>query len=118
MNIFSNLAILLRDLWSQKLRTFLTIFGIVWGTMSVILLLSFGAGVHKQNIKNMHGIGEGVVIVWGGTTGLPYKGFNKGRQIRLQEEDVALIRREIPQIQYISPEYSTWNAQVRGPENV
>lgn len=118
MNIFSNLAILLRDLWAQKLRTFLTVFGIIWGTMSVILLLSFGAGVHKQNIKNMHGIGEGVVIVWGGTTGLPYKGFNKGRSIRLTEDDVALLRREIQEIQYMSPEYSTRSAQARGPLNV
>jgi putative ABC transport system permease protein len=118
MNILSNLAILLRDLWAQKLRTMLTVFGIIWGTMSVILLLSFGAGVQKQNMKNMRGIGEGVVIVWGGTTGLPYKGFNKGRSIRLTEDDVALLRGEIREIQYISPEYSTRNAQVRGPLNV
>lgn len=118
MQFLSNIVILMRDLWAQKLRTFLTIFGIIWGTMSVILLLSFGAGVHRQNVKNMHGIGEGVVIMWGGTTGLPYKGFNKGRGIRFVEEDINMLRREIPQIQYISPEYSNWGTQVRGPLNV
>ncbi len=118
MSFFSNFAMLLRDLWSQKLRTFLTLFGIMWGTMSVILLLAFGSGVHKQNRKNQAGIGEGVVIVWGGTTGLPYKGFNKGRPIRLVEEDVDLLRREIPEIKYISPEYSTSRPKVRGPLNV
>lgn len=118
MQLWNDLSLLFRDLWAQKLRTILTIFGIIWGTMSVILLLAFGTGVHKQNIKNLHGIGEGVVIVWGGTTGLPYQGFNKGRRIFLREEDVELLRREIPEILYISPEYSTRDARVRGPLNV
>lgn len=118
MQLLTNFRLLLNDLWAQKLRTFLTIFGIMWGTMSVILLLSFGAGVHKQNIKNANGIGEGVVIVWGGKTGKSFNGFNKGRDIRLQAEDTELLRREIPSIQWISPEYSTYGADVRGPLNV
>ena len=36
---------LARDLWSQKLRTFLTTFGIIWGTVAVSLLLAFGHGL-------------------------------------------------------------------------
>lgn len=118
MSFLSNIHILLRDLLAQKLRTFLTLFGIMWGTMSVILLLAFGSGVHKQNSKNMKGIGEGVVIVWGGTTGKAYQGFNRGRNIRLQEADVEILRREIPEIRFISPEYSTRSAKIRGPLNV
>ena len=118
MQFFSNLQILFRDLWAQKLRTSLTLFGIMWGTMSIILLLAFGTGVHKQNNKNMKGIGEGVVIVWGGTTGLPYKGFNKGRGIRFVADDVELLRSEISTIRYISPEYSTGSPKIRGPLNV
>ena len=35
---------LIRDVWTQKLRTFLTAFGIVWGTVAVSLLLAFGQG--------------------------------------------------------------------------
>ncbi len=118
MWILSELPLLLRDLWSQRLRTLLTLFGITWGTASIVLLLAFGSGVHKQNMKRMKGIGEGVVIVWGGVTSKPYKGFNRGRNIRLREEDVELLRHEIPQIALISPEYSTYSAQVRGPLNV
>ena len=118
MTLLSNLHLLWRDLWAQKLRTILTLFGITWGTLSVILLLAFGAGVHRQNSKNMKGIGEGVVILWGGKTGLPYKGFNKGRDIRFIGTDVELLRREIPEISLISPEYSTYGPKVRGPLNV
>lgn len=118
MHLSTNLKMLFSDLRAQKLRTILTIFGIMWGTMSVILLLAFGSGVERQNLKNMAGIGDGVVIVWGGKTGIPHKGFNKGRNIRLKYEDAYLLRREIPEIDLISPEYSTYNARVRGPENV
>ncbi|KAA3618691.1 MAG: ABC transporter permease [Calditrichaeota bacterium] len=118
MHLSTNLKLLFSDLRAQKLRTLLTIFGIMWGTMSVILLLAFGTGVEKQNIKNMAGIGDGVVILWGGKTGMPFNGFNKGRDIRLKYEDAQLLRREIPEIGLISPEYSTYNARVRGPENV
>ena len=39
---------LYRDVRSQKLRTFLTVFGIVWGTVAVSLLLAFGRGFHEQ----------------------------------------------------------------------
>ena len=37
-----------RDVRSQKLRTFLTVFGIVWGTVAVSLLLAFGKGLHAR----------------------------------------------------------------------
>ena len=47
-----------------KTRTFMTMFGIVWGTMTVILLLSFGVGVKRSMSKNMHGMGDRIVILW------------------------------------------------------
>lgn len=118
MTSLTDFELVLRDLWAQRLRTVLTLFGIIWGTITVILLLAFGTGVHHQNIKNMKGIGDNVVIVWGGRTSRPFKGFNRGRSIRLKEEDADLLKREIPQISLISPEYSTYQAMVRGPRNV
>jgi putative ABC transport system permease protein len=45
--------------WAQKLRTFLTVFGIVWGTVAISLLLAFGTGLHKQMIKNTAGSATG-----------------------------------------------------------
>ena len=42
MNFLHTLAEFARDLRAQKLRTFLTIFGITWGTVAVIVLLAFG----------------------------------------------------------------------------
>ena len=49
---------LVRDIWSQKLRTFLTVFGIIWGTVAVALLLAVGEGVHREQIKSFAGLGD------------------------------------------------------------
>jgi len=107
----------LRDMRSQKLRTFLTVFGIIWGTASVVLLLAFGKGLHAQNQKSMHGMGEGIVILWGGRTSKPYMGFGRGRGIPLREEDALLLKKEIRQMGGVSPEYSKWNTTMRYKKN-
>jgi putative ABC transport system permease protein len=97
---------LLRDLGSQKLRTFLTVFGIVWGTAAVSLLLAFGEGLHRQMTKNSAGLGENLVIAWPSLTSMPFEGLGKGRRITLVEEDIQRIRAEAPDLLSISSEYS------------
>ena len=63
--------------------------------------------------REMHGIGEGIVIMWPGSTSIPFEGYGRDRQIRFVPEDADLIKREIDQIQYASPEFSMWNTPVR-----
>jgi len=95
-----------RDLRSQKLRTFLTVFGIVWGTVAVTLLLAFGRGLQRQMTINAAGIGDQICIAWPGLTSIPFQGLGKGRKIRLNEEDIEAIRREARGLNAISSEYS------------
>jgi putative ABC transport system permease protein len=95
-----------RDVRSQKLRTFLTVFGIVWGTVSVTLMLAFGRGLQRQIILNTAGLGDQICIAWPGLTSMPFEGLGKGRKIRVSEEDVEAIRRQAPGINAISSEYS------------
>src|SRR3954454_20961771 len=97
---------LARDLKAEKLRTFLTIFGIVWGTVAISLMLAFGTGLHKQLIKSAAGLGDRIVIGWPGLTSVPYEGLGKGRRIRIAEEDVASIGGQIQGLKAISTEYS------------
>jgi putative ABC transport system permease protein len=94
-----------RDLKAHKLRSGLTVLGIVWGTISIVLLLAFGTGLGAQLRKSFHGLGEGIVILFPGKTALPYEGFNRGRVITLREEDAELIRRQSTLVAQISPEY-------------
>jgi putative ABC transport system permease protein len=106
----------LADLNAQRLRTALTILGITWGTVAVVVLLAFGTGLERQTRKRFHGLGDRIVILFGGRTTKAYEGFPEGRPIRLSEDDVALLAAEIPEIVAISPEYSNRIVAVRrGP---
>lgn len=93
------------DLYRQPMRTILTLSGVMWGTFAIVLLLAFGDGIGKQNRKNMHGMGESIVIAWPGASTMPYKGFTKGRRIRVTPEDVLLVKEKVKEIGRISPEY-------------
>lgn len=117
MKSFMFLSQFLRDMRSQKTRTFLTIFGITWGTISVVLLLAFGVGMEKQMDKNMHGLGEGIMIIWPGRTSVPYEGLSKGRPLRFREEDAFLVEQEISQIKYSCPEYTGWGIKLKYGKN-
>ncbi|MCA1583059.1 MAG: ABC transporter permease [Acidobacteria bacterium] len=97
---------LIRDVRSQKLRTFLTVFGIVWGTVAVTLLLAFGRGLHKQMIKNSAGLGDRIAIAWPALTSIPFEGLGRGRRIRVREEHIEAVRRQTPGIVAISSEYN------------
>jgi putative ABC transport system permease protein len=103
----------LGDMKTQRLRTALTVMGIAWGTVAVVVLLAFGAGLERQMVKSARGIGDRVVIVFGGRTARTHGGFPEGRPIRLREADVLALAREIPEIRQFSPEYGTWNLPVR-----
>lgn len=90
---------------SQKLRTFLTVFGIVWGTAAVSLLLAFGIGLKHQQIRRVKGLGDRIVIAWPGLTSVPFNGLGKGRKIRVSEDDIAAVAGQATQITGISTEY-------------
>jgi len=93
------------DLKAQKLRAFLTMFGIIWGTVAIVVLVAFGVGFRKQTVANMHGIGEGLAIVWPGKTTKPYAGYGIGRSLSFVEEDIKLVAAQVPNISGISPEF-------------
>jgi putative ABC transport system permease protein len=103
----------LRDVRAQKLRMFLTLFGLIWGTAAVTLLLAFGEGLGAQVKKQQKGLGENIVIAWPSRTSRPWQGLPRGRRVQVTREDVEAIRTQIPQITYLSGEYSADNAKIR-----
>ena len=116
--LFENILEIFTYLKQYKGRTAMTMFGLIWGTQTVILLLAFGVGVRKSMSKNMHGMGEGIAIVWPGQTSIPYAGYGRGRPIRLTHEDCEYIRGEIPEIQRLSPEYHVWGRVVHVKDKI
>ncbi|WP_234567461.1 ABC transporter permease [Rhodohalobacter sp. 614A] len=100
------------DLGNQKLRSFLTIIAIAWGTLSVVLLLAFGRGLGNSMAEGMLGAGNQVIIIYGGQTSMNYEGLGIGRAIRFSEEDVSMLERAVPDIEYSSPQYGRWGATI------
>jgi putative ABC transport system permease protein len=103
--MFNIIRQLIRDTKSQKLRTFLTIFGMIWGTAAVSLLLAFGDGLNKQLVKDSMGIGDRVVIGWPSRTNMPFEGMAKGRYILMDDSDIRLIKNKAYGLSAISSEY-------------
>jgi len=95
----------LHELRREKMRMFLTLLAICWGSANVVLMLSVGEGLRRQFGQSMSSMGEGIVLVWSGRTTKPYAGFGTGRWIGLREEDIPIIKRELPEIDLISAEY-------------
>lgn len=109
-NLFSEFF---SDLAKQKLRSFLTLTAIAWGTLSVILLLAFGRGLGTGMMEGMLGAGNQVLVIYGGQTSMNYEGMGIGRRISFTEEDVKLIEKAVPGISHASPQYGRWGAQLR-----
>jgi len=93
------------DLKAHRTRALLTLIAITWGTVAVVLLLSFGEGLGRQMMNGLLNAGNRIMVIYGGETGLIYEGLPKGRRISLVEEDVDILIRVIPSIDMISPQY-------------
>jgi putative ABC transport system permease protein len=89
---------------AHKTRVFLTMFGIVWGIASVILLVGLGRGFSVDQKKRMETLGKDLVIVWGGRTSSQVGGLAAGREITLTVDDARLIRDECYLVKNVSPE--------------
>jgi putative ABC transport system permease protein len=101
-----------RDVRAQKLRLFLTVFGIVWGTAAVTLLLAFGEGLQKNVVKSQKGLGDAIVIAWPMQTTLPWQGLPRGRPVRMTDEDMSILRSEVEEIGRLSEEYQRDSARI------
>jgi putative ABC transport system permease protein len=105
MTLFNHITELIRNLNQQRLRSFLTVFGIMWGTATLILLLAFGFGFRDQTVLNMRGMGDQLAIMFPGNTTKAFEGYGIGRPIRYREADAQLLQDQIADIDVATPEY-------------
>ena len=113
MNISIIYNVFVRDFRKQKKRIMLTLVALGWGTISIMLLLAFGEGLQQQLMVNKKGLGEGIGILWGGQTSIPFKGLGKGRPVRFTSEDVDYIKSRMTDIGRIGGECHRWGAKIR-----
>lgn len=82
----------------NKTRTFLTGFGIFWGTAMLAMLLGGADGLRGVISRNFAGFSTNMVFMWAEPTTVSYKGFNKGTQWTMNDRDISLLRRNVPHI--------------------
>ena len=105
------------NLRANKLRSFLTMFGILWGVISVVVLSATGEGFRRGNDKVLMELGRNIAIVWGARTGMQAGGERAGRQIYLTVDDVRALQTQSGMIAVVSAELQKGAVSVKSAYN-
>src|SRR5690606_20122785 len=92
------------NLRANKLRSFLTMFGIMWGIVSIVVLSALGEGFRRGNDAVLREFGRNMSIVWGSRTGMQAGGERAGRPIILTVDDARAVREQGRLVADVSPE--------------
>lgn len=90
----------------NKTRTFLTAFGIFWGTAMLAILWGGGDGLRAALSGNFEGFASNCAIVFSGRTTMPYNGYKKGTYWNLRTSDIDRILLSAPEIENVVPSSS------------
>jgi putative ABC transport system permease protein len=106
----------LRTLSQHKLRTFLTMFGIAWGIVSITLMVAAGEGLRVGQAKVAENFGRDIMIVFAGRTSLQAGGTRAGRRVQWRASDAQAVKEQSPACSYVLPELGQ-NVPVRSDYN-
>lgn len=107
----------IENLRANRLRSFLTMFGIVWGMISVVILSATGEGFRRGNDKVLRELGQNIGIVWGGRTSMQAGGERAGRQVFLSVDDARAVAAEASMVAIVSPELERGNVKAKSSFN-
>jgi len=89
----------------NRFRAGLSMLGISWGIVSVVMLLAYGTGFHAALARGFaNAFGNGVVIAWPGQTSMQAGGERAGRPVRLTVADAHDVA-ALPLVRHASPEF-------------
>src|SRR6185369_15721801 len=91
-------------LMRNRLRSVLTMLGIVWGLASVVILLAYGQGLGGSVLHAFLNMGNNVIVLWPGQTSLQAGGQRAGKPVTYEYEDVLALREEVPILRAVSAE--------------
>ena len=100
---------ILDTLSRNKSRSFLTGFGVFWGVFMLVALLGGGQGLKELLQNNFEGFATNSAIIFAQPTTKPYAGFRKERKWSMVYSDVERLKRQVPELETVSPVVSRWN---------
>ena len=115
--LYQTVATALDNLRANKLRSFLTMFGILWGIVSIVVLSAMGEGFRRGNDRVLREFGKNMAIVWGGRTSMQAGGERAGRVINLTLEDAKAIKAQARMVRTLSAEIQRGGVQVKSRYN-
>lgn len=92
----------------NRTRTFLTAFGIFWGTAMLAMLWGGAQGLQGMMRSQFEGFASNTALVYSEHTSIPYKGFKKGTYWRLDMRDLNDIREKVPELKVVTGISSRW----------
>ncbi len=113
-----------RDQWQEiaavlgrnKLRTFLTGFGVFWGIFMLVIMMGSGQGLQNGAEAGFGNSVKNSVFLWTRPTTLPYKGFKQGRVFQIHNDDVEALRQQVASLEVVAPRAQAGG--YRGKDNV
>ena len=104
-----------KDTWQEiyssirknKMRTGITIIGVMWGIFLLVVLLGAAKGVENNFNKIFGNFATNSVFVWAQQTSKPFKGFQEGKSLTLKMSDLKNIRNEIEGLEFVVPRHQT-----------
>jgi putative ABC transport system permease protein len=124
MNLLDLFSDTVHTLWAHKLRTFLTMFGITWGIISITVMVAASEGLREGLKRNNQSFGKDIMIFFAGRTSMQAGGQRAGRDVRIHEDDYLAVDEQSPACRFALPEignqvqlrsrYNSGNLEVSG----
>jgi putative ABC transport system permease protein len=99
------------DLWSEiisalkknRMRSFMTAFGVFWGIFMLIIMSGAGKALENGVLDGVRAFATNSAFFWTERTSVPYKGFQRGRNWNYENTDIQYLRDNVKEIEYLSP---------------
>jgi len=113
--------IILAQVWenlkANKIRSLLTMFGITWGVISIVILSAVGEGFQRGNNTVLRELGKNILIIRNGRTSKQAGGERAGRVIRIDIGDVLALQQQSKLLEHVTPEIMRGGVKVKSAFN-
>src|SRR5438874_13329091 len=116
MNIFMTLRIAFKALGRNKLRTSLTMLGMIIGVSAVIAMVAMGTGAQAQIEEQIRSAGTNLITIFPGSTNTGGVRGGQGTSSRLTPEDADALR-QLPEVEFVSEMVTTRLQVIYGSQN-
>lgn len=104
------------DLWKEvtsalrqnRMRSFMTAFGVFWGILMLVLMSGAGRALENGVLDGVRAFATNSAFFWTERTSVPYSGYQRGRRWEYDNQDIEYIRQNVSEVEYLSPRLFGW----------